>query len=100
MAKATIPSRSSERFAKAGAIAWSSITRLTTLIRFTCIRNSFSLTNVYGKATAGVLKDVVLVKGFKKMDVDVTPAMEGQTLFHCDQQLHMDYGFKLLFNVV
>ena len=62
-------------------------------------RNSFELTNVYGKPTAGVLKDVVLVKGFRKIEVDVTPAMEGLTLFHCHQQLHMDYGFKLLFNV-
>jgi hypothetical protein len=26
--------------------------------------------------------------------------MTGLTLFHCHQQLHMDYGFKLLFNVV
>jgi FtsP/CotA-like multicopper oxidase with cupredoxin domain len=63
-------------------------------------RNSFELTNVYGKPTAGVMKDVVLVKGFKKIEVDVTPAMDGLTLFHCHQQLHMDYGFKLLFNVV
>ena len=62
-------------------------------------RNSFELTNVYGKPTAGILKDVVLVKGFKKIEADVTPAMEGLTLFHCHQQLHMDYGFKLLFNV-
>ena len=62
-------------------------------------RNSFELTKVYGKPTAGILKDVVLVKGFKKIEVDVTPSMEGLTLFHCHQQLHMDYGFKLLFNV-
>jgi hypothetical protein len=46
------------------------------------------------------LKEAVLVKGFKKMDVDVPPAMEGRTLFRCHQQLYMDYGFKLLFNVV
>ena len=63
-------------------------------------RNSFELTNVDGKATSGILKDVVLVKGYKKVEVDVTPAMGGLTLFHCHQQLHMDYGFKLLFNVV
>ena len=63
-------------------------------------RNSFERTNVHGKATAGVRKDVVLVKGFRKIEVDVTPAMEGLTLFHCHQQLHMDYRFKLLFNVV
>jgi FtsP/CotA-like multicopper oxidase with cupredoxin domain len=62
-------------------------------------RNSFELTKVDGKPTAGILKDVVLVKGFKRIEVDVTPAMDGLTLFHCHQQLHMDYGFKLLFNV-
>ncbi len=63
-------------------------------------RNSFELTKVYGKPTAGILKDVVLVRGFGQIEVDVTPAMDGLTLFHCHQQLHMDYGFKVLFNVV
>ncbi len=62
-------------------------------------RNSFELTSVDGKAISGVQKDVVLVKGFKKIEADFTPAMDGLTLFHCHQQLHMDYGFKLLFNV-
>ncbi len=62
-------------------------------------RNSFELTNVYGKPTGGVLKDVVLVKGFRKVEADFTANQEGLTLFHCHQQLHMDYGFKLLFNV-
>lgn len=63
-------------------------------------RNSFELMNVYGKPTGGLLKDVVLVKGFRRIEADVIPAMDGLTLFHCHQQLHMDYGFKLLFNVV
>ena len=63
-------------------------------------RNSFELTKVHGKPTAGILKDVVLVKGFRQIEVDVTPAMDGLTLFHCHQQLHMDYGFKFLFNVL
>jgi FtsP/CotA-like multicopper oxidase with cupredoxin domain len=62
-------------------------------------RNSFELTKVAGKETAGILKDVVLVKGFKQVEVNLTPAMDGLMLFHCHQQLHMDYGFKLLFNV-
>jgi FtsP/CotA-like multicopper oxidase with cupredoxin domain len=62
-------------------------------------RNSFELTNVYGTPTGGIMKDVALVKGFRKIEADVIPAMEGLTLFHCHQQLHMDYGFKLLFNV-
>jgi FtsP/CotA-like multicopper oxidase with cupredoxin domain len=38
-------------------------------------RNSFEVTNVHGKATAGVMKDVVLVKGFRRMAVAFTPAM-------------------------
>jgi FtsP/CotA-like multicopper oxidase with cupredoxin domain len=63
-------------------------------------RNSFELTNVHGKPTGGVMKDVVLLKGFKKIEADFTPTQEGLTLFHCHQQLHMDYGFKMLFNVV
>jgi FtsP/CotA-like multicopper oxidase with cupredoxin domain len=62
-------------------------------------RNSFELTNVYGKPTAGVMKDVVLVKGFRRIAVDFAPALEGLTLFHCHQQFHMDYGLKTLFNV-
>jgi FtsP/CotA-like multicopper oxidase with cupredoxin domain len=62
-------------------------------------RNSFELTKVHGRPTSGVIKDVVLVKAFQKVEVDVTPAMTGLTLFHCHQQLHMDYGFKMLFDV-
>ena len=63
-------------------------------------RNNFELVNVYGKPTSGVMKDVVLVNSHQKVEVDVTPRMEGLTLFHCHQQLHMDYGFKMLFNVI
>jgi FtsP/CotA-like multicopper oxidase with cupredoxin domain len=62
-------------------------------------RNSFELTSVSGTPTAGIIKDVVLVKGYQKVEVDVTPSMSGLHLFHCHQQLHMDYGFKMLFDV-
>jgi FtsP/CotA-like multicopper oxidase with cupredoxin domain len=62
-------------------------------------RNSFELTKVYGKATSGVLKDVVLVQPFRKIEVDFTASNPGLTLFHCHQQLHMDYGFKRVFDV-
>ena len=62
-------------------------------------RNTFELTNVHGKPTGGVLKDVVLLKGYRRIDADFTASQEGLTLFHCHQQLHMDYGFKMLFNV-
>lgn len=62
-------------------------------------RNTFELTSVDGRATAGVLKDVVLLKGYRRIDADFTAGEEGLTLFHCHQQLHMDYGFKTLFRV-
>ena len=62
-------------------------------------RNVFELTGVHGKQTSGVMKDVVLVKGFRKIEADFTPEMTGLTLFHCHQQLHMDFGFKTVFNV-
>ena len=52
------------------------------------------------KIRQGIIGDVVMVKGNQKIEVDVTPLMAGLTLFHCHQQLHMDYGFKMLFNVV
>jgi FtsP/CotA-like multicopper oxidase with cupredoxin domain len=63
-------------------------------------RNSFELTKVYGKPTAGIMKDVILVKSYETAEVDVTPQMDGLALFHCHQQLHMDFGFKMLFDVV
>jgi FtsP/CotA-like multicopper oxidase with cupredoxin domain len=62
-------------------------------------RQSFELVSVSGQPTGGVIKDVVMVKANEKVEVDVTPIMDGLTLFHCHQQLHMDYGFKLLFDV-
>jgi FtsP/CotA-like multicopper oxidase with cupredoxin domain len=62
-------------------------------------RNTFELTKVNGKPTAGVMKDVVLVKEYQTLEVDFIPQQEGLTLFHCHQQLHMDHGFKTLFDV-
>ena len=39
--------------------------------------NSFELTNLYGKLTAGIMKDVVLLKGFRKIEADFVPSIEG-----------------------
>ncbi|MBO0734429.1 MAG: multicopper oxidase domain-containing protein [Methylocapsa sp.] len=63
-------------------------------------RNIFELTSVGGKPTAGIMKDVVLIKGFGRLEVDFTADQPGRALFHCHQQLHMDYGFMQLFDVV
>ena len=59
-------------------------------------RHSFELTHFAGKATAGIVKDVVVVPAMKQVDVDFIADNPGLTLFHCHQQLHMDYGFMTL----
>jgi FtsP/CotA-like multicopper oxidase with cupredoxin domain len=61
-------------------------------------RHSFELTRIAGKATGGVLKDVVMLGGYQEMDVDFTANNPGLTLLHCHQQLHMDFGFMVLFD--
>jgi FtsP/CotA-like multicopper oxidase with cupredoxin domain len=59
-------------------------------------RHTFELTRFAGKATAGVMKDVVVVPAKKQVEVDFTADNPGPTLFHCHQQLHMDYGFMAM----
>jgi len=63
-------------------------------------RHSFELTRVAGQATSGVIKDVVMVGGYQEMEVDFVADNPGLTLFHCHQQVHMDFGFMALFEYV
>jgi FtsP/CotA-like multicopper oxidase with cupredoxin domain len=63
-------------------------------------RHSFELTHVGGKPTAGVIKDVVMLGGFQELSFDFVADNPGSTLFHCHQQLHMDFGFMALFKYV
>ena len=60
-------------------------------------RHSIELTNVGGKLTSGVIKDVVMLGGFQEVEMDFVANNPGDTLFHCHQQLHMDFGFMALF---
>ena len=60
-------------------------------------RHSFELTHIGGKATSGVMKDVVMLGGFQEAEIDFVADSPGDTLFHCHQQLHMDFGFMALF---
>jgi FtsP/CotA-like multicopper oxidase with cupredoxin domain len=59
-------------------------------------RHSFELARVAGVATAGIVKDVVVVPPRRQVDADFLADNPGPTLFHCHQQLHMDYGFMAL----
>jgi FtsP/CotA-like multicopper oxidase with cupredoxin domain len=63
-------------------------------------RHSFELTRLAGVATAGILKDVVMVGGYQEVEIDFLADNPGLSLFHCHQQLHMDFGFMALFDYV
>jgi FtsP/CotA-like multicopper oxidase with cupredoxin domain len=56
-------------------------------------RHSFEL-------TAGVHKDVVVVQPKTQVEALLIADNPGPTLFHCHQQMHMDYGFMALFDYV
>jgi FtsP/CotA-like multicopper oxidase with cupredoxin domain len=60
-------------------------------------RHAFELVSIYNKPTSGVMKDVVLVKGGSRVEVDLVAKNPGNTLFHCHQQDHMDAGFMAMF---
>jgi len=60
-------------------------------------RHSFELMRVAGRATSGVVKDVVMLGGFQELEFAFVADNPGLTLFHCHQQLHMDFGFMALF---
>ncbi|MGC2196164.1 MAG: multicopper oxidase domain-containing protein [Terriglobales bacterium] len=63
-------------------------------------RHTFELTSLSGRPTAGVMKDVLMLGGYQTADVDFVADNPGLTLFHCHQQLHMDFGFMTLFDYV
>jgi len=63
-------------------------------------RHSFELTRASGQQSSGVIKDVVMLGGYQEMEIDFVADNPGLTLFHCHQQVHMDFGFMALFEYV
>ena len=59
-------------------------------------RHSFELKSIAGKPTSGILKDVVVVPASSVVEAEFVADNPGPTLFHCHQQLHMDFGFMTL----
>jgi FtsP/CotA-like multicopper oxidase with cupredoxin domain len=59
-------------------------------------RHSFEITRFAGKLTSGILKDVLMLGGYQEAEVEFIADNPGLTLFHCHQQLHMDFGFMTL----
>jgi len=61
-------------------------------------RHTFELTKVAGVPTAGIMKDVFMLGGYQEAEIDFLANNPGLSLFHCHQQLHMDFGFMTLFD--
>ncbi|MGH3555888.1 MAG: multicopper oxidase domain-containing protein, partial [Mycobacterium sp.] len=61
-------------------------------------RHTFEIAHVAGTPTAGLEKDVAMLGGYQRMDIDFVADQPGLSLLHCHQQLHMDYGFMALLN--
>lgn len=63
-------------------------------------RHIFEISSAGGKHTSGVMKDVLMLGGYQEAEIDFVADNPGTSLFHCHQQLHMDYGFMTLFDYV
>jgi FtsP/CotA-like multicopper oxidase with cupredoxin domain len=59
-------------------------------------RHSFEIVSAGGRPTGGVVKDVAMLGGYQELEVEFVADNPGRTLFHCHQQLHMDFGFMAL----
>jgi FtsP/CotA-like multicopper oxidase with cupredoxin domain len=59
-------------------------------------RHSFELKSVAGKNTAGIFKDVVVIPSMKTVEAELLANNPGETLFHCHNQQHMDFGFMTM----
>ena len=59
-------------------------------------RHSFEVTKIGDKQMTGLMKDVINVMPLDTVEVDFIANNPGDTLMHCHQQLHMDYGFMQL----
>jgi FtsP/CotA-like multicopper oxidase with cupredoxin domain len=63
-------------------------------------RHTFELAKIAGVPTSGVYKDVVVVGAKSQTEVNLIANNPGLTLFHCHQQMHMDYGFMTLMEYI
>jgi FtsP/CotA-like multicopper oxidase with cupredoxin domain len=59
-------------------------------------RHTFEVAQIARTQLSGLHKDTVLVMPLETVSIDFTADNPGDTLFHCHQQLHMDFGFMTL----
>ena len=59
-------------------------------------RHTFEVTRINDTRLSGLLKDVVNLMPLDTVEVDFVADNPGDSLLHCHQQLHMDYGFMTM----
>jgi FtsP/CotA-like multicopper oxidase with cupredoxin domain len=59
-------------------------------------RHTFEVAKIGSRQLSGLRKDVINVMPLETVAVDFTADNPGDTLLHCHQQLHMDYGFMTI----
>jgi FtsP/CotA-like multicopper oxidase with cupredoxin domain len=59
-------------------------------------RHTFEVVRIGEKKFSGLMKDVINIMPLDTVEVDFVANNPGDTLMHCHQQLHMDYGFMQL----
>jgi FtsP/CotA-like multicopper oxidase with cupredoxin domain len=59
-------------------------------------RHTFEVVQIGDKKMNGLMKDVINIMPLDTVEVDFVANNPGDTLMHCHQQLHMDYGFMQL----
>jgi FtsP/CotA-like multicopper oxidase with cupredoxin domain len=63
-------------------------------------RHTFEVVRIGDKKMSGLMKDVINIMPLDTVEIDMVANNPGDTLMHCHQQLHMDYGFMSLFDYV
>jgi FtsP/CotA-like multicopper oxidase with cupredoxin domain len=63
-------------------------------------RHSFEVTRIGDRQMSGLIKDTVNVMPLETVAVDFVADNPGDSLLHCHQQLHMDYGFMQILKYV
>ena len=69
---------------------------MATFTRCILHRHTFEITEIADKRMSGLRKDVISVNRRSKAVVDFVADHPGLSLFHCNMQLHMDFGFMQL----
>jgi FtsP/CotA-like multicopper oxidase with cupredoxin domain len=59
-------------------------------------RHAFDLVRYAGAPCEGIRKDVIVIPAWQQLEIDVSAAHPGLSLFHCHQQVHMDAGFMTM----